>query len=248
MKRILFILIALVFLSCGKGREHSERLDQLNTKGVQLMNRQDYEGALIAFREARQYTEADAELQANLCRNLAIVFGFMDQKDSMLFYLQEGVQKAEKESYTWYLNKAELALEKGNVQEGLMNLDKARARKGDKMEVYNDYAMVYMGKYGEDYVDYDKAYTNSKKAYEIGKNATLKEMLATCAMNAEHLEESEKLFSELAEEFPANMYYKFEKGAALYFLGKEEEGEELMAYAAARDENCRAYYEQFFGE
>ncbi len=243
----LFLLLTLLF-ACNSSREDTMKMDELNEKGIQLMDKQDYEGALIHLRNAKKYTKAENTSKSNLYRNMAIAFEFLDNIDSNRYYLERGIEVADKNSFYYYLNSAELALLDNDIPKGLEFLKKAEPLTTSKMEINNDYALIYFGDYDEKYIDDQKAYDYSKKAYEESQQVALKDMLAACALNLEKYTESIKLYQELSTEFPSNMYFKFQLGCAKYLGGYEDEGEQLMAYAAARDNDCKEFYEQFFGE
>lgn len=242
------ILICFAILQACSGNEDDRNLNDLNNKGIEAMDRQDYDAALAFFRKADAHKNANAESKANLYRNMAMVFTYKNENDSTVKYLKRGIDVAEKDSYLHHLNSAELELMNGNMKPALDHLAKAERLSESNYEIHNMYALIYFGIYDEAYIDDEKAYQYSKKAYALNKQSSLREMVATTALNTNRLDESTSLFKSLSEDFPANMYYKFQLGSSLFASGKEEEGEELMAFAAARDEDCRLFYKQFFGE
>jgi tetratricopeptide (TPR) repeat protein len=245
--RTIFIFLAIVTLSACSNHE-AEEAKTLNDEGVILMDKEEYADASVLFLQALKKKDLPKDLNAGILRNLSLLHSFQNQKDSAMRYAKLGYEIANKNSYFFYLNKAEYELLTDKINAAKENFEKAKELKPDEMAIYNSLGMIYSGSYGDDFIDYDKALENNKKAYELAPRAPLAEALATSYMNLERYKESIPLWEILIDENPSKMEYHFQLGVAFLFSGREEEGEKKIDYAAERDENCRAMLEEMLAE
>lgn len=246
MKKVFFIFMLIALGACTN--KAAENAKKLNDEGVSFLDREEYEKAANSFRGALSQGNLNADLEAGILRNLSLLFSFQNEKDSARFYAKKAFARTEKGTYYHLLTKAELALLEEDISAAKENFEKAKALQPDEMAIYNSLGMIYSGKYGNAYQDFNKALENNKKAYEISKREPLADALATSYMNLEKYKESIPLWESLIKENPAKMEYHFQLGVALLFSGKASEGEEKMEYAAARDENCRRMLEEMIAE
>ncbi len=246
MRVIYFLTVLLLLSSCSnRGAEDAK---VLNDEGVALMDKEEYSGASSLFHQALNKGNLPPELSAGILRNLSLLHSFTNFKDSALFYAKLGYEKAEKNSYFFFLNKAEYMLLTDNVQKAIENYERAKEIKSDEMAIYNSLGMIYSGNYGDKYTDYDKALINNMKAYEIAPREPLEEALATSYMNIEKYQESIPLWEDLISKNPSKMEYHFQLGVAFLFSGREEEGGKKVEYAADRDANCRKMLDEMLTE
>ncbi len=246
MKRFIFFSFILVLASCSN--KAAEKAKKMNDEGVTFLDKEEYQKAANSFHSALNQGSLDADLEAGILRNLSLLHSFQENSDSAKIYARKASSIAEKDSYYYYLTKAELALLEQDVPEAKENFENAKTLKPDEMAIYNSLGMIYSGKYGAEYENLDKALENNKKAYEISQREPLADALATSYMNLERYEESIPLWEALIKENPSKMDYHFQLGVAMLFSGREGEGEEKMEYAAARDENCRRMLNEMIAE
>jgi tetratricopeptide (TPR) repeat protein len=246
MKTVFFIFILFVTVSCSN--KAAEKAKKLNDNGVSFLDKEEYEKAASSFHAALSQGDLGADLETGILRNLSLMFSFQNQKDSARIYAKRALERADDGSYYHFLTKAEFALIEEDVQAAKVNFEKAKTIQPEEMAIYNSLGMIYSGKYGVKYQDFNKALDNNKKAYEISKREPLADALATSYMNLELYKESIPLWESLIKENPAKMEYHFQLGVALLFSGKEIEGEEKMEYAAARDENCKRMLAEMIAE
>jgi len=246
MRTIYFIFGFLLLVSCNN--QVVEEAKQLNDEGVSRMDEEEYTQASLLFNRALKTGDLPKELSAGIFRNLSLLYTFQNEKDSALYYAKIGFEGAEKDSYFYFLNKAEYLLLTNNVSDAISNYEKAKKLKSDEMAIYNSLGMIYSGSYGEEFKNYDKAMENNLKAYEITQREPLQEALAISYMNLERYKESIPFWKILIEKNPSKMEYHFQLGVAYFFSGKEGEGEKKMEYAADRDENCRRMLDEMMVE
>lgn len=243
MSRYFFVILGLILASCSN---NNQKAKDLNDEAVGLLDKEYFEQATSKLKEAWLLTELEGNVKADISRNLALCYSQQKQRDSALYYARLAIENAEEDSYTYWMSRAEFALLKSNINEARAWFEKAKELNPNQMTVYNNLGMIYSGKYGKRYENHDLAILNNKKAYELAKREPLGEALAFSYMNAERYEESIRIWKELQAMAPANMEYVFHEGVSLYFSDQEEKGEELMQYAADRDENCRYMLEEMY--
>lgn len=242
------ILISCLLSLAACTNKTAEQAKKYNDDGVAFLDKEEFEKAANAFHLALGQGEISADLRAGILRNLSLLHSFQGQKDSAMMYAEKAFDIAEKDSYYFYLTKAENALLQENVEMAIENFEKAKKMQPDEMPIYNSLGMIYSGKHGAKYEDFQKALVNNKKAYELSKREPLIDALATSYMNLEMYKESIPLWEKLIEKNPARMEYHFQWGVSLFFSGEEEKGEEKMEFAAARDENCRRMLNEMIAE
>ena len=246
MRHLIFLLTLLLFSACSNKAD--ENAKKLNDQGVAFLDQEEFEKAGQSFHSALASREISGDLEAGILRNLSLLHSFQENKDSALYYAGKAMGKSEKDSYYFFLTSAEYDLLKENISEAIQNFEKAKKIKPEEMAIYNSLGMIYSGKYGEEFEDMEKALVNNKKAYELAPREPLADALATSYMNMEKYEESIPIWEELTQKNPSKMEYHFQLGTALYFSGKEEEGEKKMQYAAERDATCRQMLDEMIAE
>jgi tetratricopeptide (TPR) repeat protein len=230
-----------LFTSCNDHAE--EKAITLNNEGIAMNERTNFSGALLKFREAIGFART-AETKANTYRNLSVTFYNLNELDSSKHYSQLGYQAADKNSYYYYVNKAEYDLLSNKTAEAIQLLEKAKDER-DEMEIYNNLSLIYSGEYGEDFVDLNKALKNAKKAFELDSAPALEEQLAGIYFMQDNYKKSLEHYSALMKRYPEIQLYKFFTGQAMLFAGDEDKGLELMEEAAARDDECRKMLDEF---
>lgn len=227
-------LFALL-ISCSNREE--EKAIMLNNEGIAMNERTNFSGALLKFREAINLART-AETKSNTYRNMAVTFYNLDELDSSRYYSKRGFEAADKDSYYYYINKAEYQLMSNKTGEAIQLLEKAKQER-DEMEVYNNLSLIYSGEYGEQYVNPAKALKNALKAYELDPAPALEEQLAGIYFMQDNYSKALEHYATLMKRFPEVQLYKFYTGQSMMFGGQEDKGLALMEEAAARDDECR---------
>ncbi len=237
MKLAIFTLLFALLASCsGKNAESAKKH---NDEGVIYLDKEEFSKASQSFHLALSQGEIPVDLEAGILRNLSLMHSFQNHKDSAIYFAKKACEKTKKNTYYFYLTKAEYALLKDDLESAIVNYEKAKEKKPNDMAVYNSLGMIYSGKYGKKHLDLNKALLNNQKAYEISQREPLADALATSYMNLDRFNESIPLWESLIKINPSKMEYHFQLGVALYFSGQEEKGEEKMEFAAERDDYCR---------
>lgn len=237
--------VACLLVSCSS--KDDPKVKQLNNEGIEFLDQQNYSSALIKFQEALQLEQSD-ESKSQLYRNLATVYFNMDQPDSSVLYSKKAYESAEKDSYAYYLNKAEYDLMTNKVTEAIQLLEKAMALEPKKMEAYSNLSLIYNGNYGDEFIDLSKALKFARKAYVLNPSPSNEEQLAAVYFQMDDFEKSTEHYLALMKKYPEVKIYQLYAGNSMYSQGKWEEGVALMKEAAARDENCRELFDELMSE
>jgi tetratricopeptide (TPR) repeat protein len=246
MKTVFIFISFLLLVACSN--KNAELAKKHNDEGVLFLDKEEYDKASESFHTALGQGKINVELEAGILRNLSLLHSFQDHKDSAMIYVEKAMNKAEKDSYYYFLTKAEFALLNENVEAAISNFEKAKGEKPDEMAIYNSLGMIYSGKCGVKFEDQQKALINNKKAYELSQREPLADALATSYMNVNKYKESIPLWESLIKQNPSKMDYHFQLGVAFLFSGQQEKGEEKMEFAAERDENCQRMLDEMIAE
>jgi tetratricopeptide (TPR) repeat protein len=246
MRAIYFFLTLFILTACSN--HEVKEAKTLNDEGVTLMDKEEYEKASVLFLQALKREDLPNELKAGILRNLCLLYSLQNKKDSALRYARLGFEKADENSYFYYLNQAEYDILTNKIESAKDNYERAKALKPDEMAIFNSLGMIYSGSYGDEFTNFEKALENNLKAYELAPREPLAEALATSYMNLERYKKSIPIWEKLIGENPAKMDYHFQLGVAFLFSGREEEGEKKIDYAAERDEYCRQMLNEMLEE
>jgi tetratricopeptide (TPR) repeat protein len=240
----IVILFSLTVISCDQAK-NDLKANLLNNTGVDFMENKNYESAYVKFHESLALSPG-METRVQLFRNLSTCHFFLENKDSALHYSKLAYESSKVNSFAYHLNKGEYLMLNNKITPALAEFEKAKAKNGQAMEVYNNLSLIYDGSFGEKYMDLPKALENAKMAYKLNPSPTMKEELASIYFEMDTYEKSNALYQELMNEFPEIKMYQFEYGLSLYFSGDEEKGLEMMEEAAARDTECNEMLNTLF--
>jgi tetratricopeptide (TPR) repeat protein len=244
MYKILVFTLSLTLLSCSSNQD-DKAIIKMN-EGSEFLSSKNYSSALISFKDVLKYSISD-ELKAKNYRNIAVTFLYLDELDSAQTYSKSGFEAAKLNSYFYFINKAEYHLLSKEIPQAIILYDKAsnlNVSENEKMEVYNNLSLIYAGNYGEKYIDLPRSLENANNAFRINPLPVNQEQLASVYFQMENFSKASSLFKSLFESFPEVKMYQFNYGQSLFFLGKEDQGIDLMQKAAERDEKCKILFNQ----
>ena len=240
---ISIILICLFFVSCEvKSDPKAELLFKIGTK---YLTDNASKSALFEFRKALNL-EISESLQATIFRNMSIAFQNLEISDSASFYSQKGYEVAPRNSYIFYINRADYNLLNNNIHSAIQDLKSAKALDPNQMEVYHTLCLIYSGEYGDAYFEPQLSEFCAKRSVKLKPSNETKEQLGSIFFQNEKYVDAVKIFTELYSKEPSNKRYEFFLGQSLYFAGDEHGGENHMKKAAERDAECKAMYHEIF--
>ncbi len=147
MKTVFIFISFLLLVACSN--KNAELAKKHNDEGVLILDKEEYDKASESFHTALGQGKINVELEAGILRNLSLLHSFQDHKDSAMIYAEKAMNKAEKDSFYYFLTKAEFALLNENLEAAISNFEKAKGDKPDEMAIYNSLGMIYSGKCGD---------------------------------------------------------------------------------------------------
>lgn len=234
MRILILLSIVLTIASCGQALTEIDALVK-NDKGLSELNSGQFDKAIISFKEAIESTNLSIETRAKIYRNIAQTFIAKNQQDSSIYYSQLAANCYEKGSYEFLVNTADINLMTGKTEEALNNLKIAYAKKPDGLEVNNSLGLIYIGEYGFEFLDAEKALPFNKKAFKINKDRITEDVLGRNYFELEDFVMAESIFDKLSIEYPEIVLYKINLGIIKFKLNKRAEADKLFAEAVKAD-------------
>jgi tetratricopeptide (TPR) repeat protein len=242
MKYFYFFYSLILLCSISSCQERDKSIEIELKKASNFLDSKNYNSSLNSYKTILK-GNLKSDKKAKVMRNISIIFGFLNQQDSAIHYINLGIEAADKNSFYYFLNKAELCLLKEDVKNALSFFDKAKNKNNKSAEVYNSLSLIYAGSYGDKYIELNKALVNAKSAFKIVPSDIHLEQLASVYFQLEDFPKAQKHFKTLYEKHPEIKWYQFYYGQSMYFNNDEEKGIELMKEAAERDDECKALLE-----
>ena len=241
--QLLFGLIFL-FTSCGFVISENEALSK-NDEALTAYNSGDYEKAIQIFKEAIKSPQLSLRNKAKIYRNIANTFFEIGEADSSIHYSQLAANCFKEDSYEFLVNTADIQLISEDIDGAVLNLWKAYTLKPDELEVNNSLGLIYLGDYGDDFSDPERALDYNLKAFEINKDRVTEDVLARNYFEIGDYKNAEIHFTKLRSQFPDMVDYPFSLGMIKYHQGKMQEADELFEHVLATDSSLIEVIETF---
>ncbi|MBL7702989.1 MAG: hypothetical protein JNM14_12115 [Ferruginibacter sp.] len=241
MKKILLccsFTILVLIISCGE-RIKEENPVEMNEKGIQLINDGKQEEALQLFLKAIKSPKLSGDYKGTIYRNIGVTYNQLDKKDSAIHYSTLAYKCFRKNSYDYLINAADVDLYRGKTAAALPKLLKAVKMEPDDMAVNNTLGLLYLGEYGDTFIDLDKALAYNLKAFDITSSRTMEEVLALNYYKLENYEKAELHYEHLHQNYPDMISYTLDMGLAKYKLKKKTEANKLFEEVLAKDSSYR---------
>ncbi len=171
--RVIPIIIFIVIVGFSIYGSLDEDSIATNNEGLSSFNSGDNETAINYFQQASQGAVTN-DLKIRTLVNLAYVHDSNGSYDDAYKAYQEALLLSDNGSFYYYLISGEMALLEGKPSVALSNYNKAYNKNPDDSEINNALALFYLDI--EDlypqYVDYSKALSYAKRAYELDVEKT----------------------------------------------------------------------------
>lgn len=214
-------------------------------KGERVLEMKDYKKALKYFSSIQDEKFSD-DSKARLFRNISKTYLKLEQIDSAKLYSEKSFNVADRNSFIYFLSKAEFELMNHQTSNAIQILQEAEQQFNNTEEIAHLFSQVYTGEYGEGYFDLLKAEDYSVRAFQLKKSNTNKEQLAAVYFEAEKYRLASKMYKEMYFQEPNNNFYQFYYGQALFFDGKENKGFQLMKGVADKNDSCKVMFDEIF--
>lgn len=238
-----YLFFILFLFQCTHTSDVNE-LQKLK-KGERILEMKAYDKALRYFVSIDLSNFSD-DSKAYVFRNISKTYSKMGQIDSARMYSEKAAKSAGKNSFIYFLTKAEFELfnhQASNAIETLMNTE---IKYPNSEEVANLFSLIYSGEYGEGYFDLPKAEKYAVRAFRLKNNNSNKEQLGAVYFEAEKYKLATKIFKEMYFQESNNYFYQFYYGQSLFFEGDENRGFKLMKSAADQNDSCKIMFDEIF--
>jgi len=181
-------------------------------------------------------------------RNIGIAYSELDQIDSSMFYYKKSLEYYEKNSLEYLCVQGDIKLYEGKIKEGIKFLKKANRLNPENVIANNSLGLIYLGEYGEEYTDYERALHYNLSAFEEDNGATMKTVLAYNYYQLREDEKAIKLYKELIDFNSKNSTARFYLGDMLYESGAKEEAKKVyteLSKDTSYNEQLREIYTEF---
>ncbi len=230
----LFLLLILI-TNCQTNTAPNQESIKANQKALSYLNDGDYSNAIKHFKLALNAQPIDLETHQIILRNIAISYYDSDQVDSSIFYFQKAIDISPKNTYDYYVNQADVDLLVNRVDDAITNLKRARSISPDELEVNNTLGLIFLGEYGDKYIDYDRALTYNIKVAEISNDRATATVLARNYYYLKKYEKAELLFTELNKKYPSLLDYQYWLGVTKYGKGEIDVAKEILTDLISKD-------------
>ena len=243
MKLTIFSLVIslLLITSCSDFSKKIVDATKLNDEGLELMYEGNYEGAVQKFKAASNGFGITKSERSTMFRNAAITYDQWGNADSAKKYYQLAAKAVEHGSYQNLINSAEVKLIEDNIPGAIELFEKAMQEDASGFETYNVLGLIYLGEYGDEYTDLEKAEINNKKAYDMNGDVNTEFALAKTYYYNDKFEEAEHHAQNLLTKYPADLDYKLMLATIKYDMGKEDEGKRLAQELINSSDEYAAY-------
>lgn len=222
----LAILILLILsASCTHAISELEARRK-NDEGLVEFNNRRLDNAIVLFKDAMTHKDISVNTLAMIYRNTAQVYMDMELQDSAIHYSTLAANCFEKDSYEHLVSMADVQLLNDEVQVAITTLERAYKLKPKDMPVNNSLGLIYLGQYGYDFLDLEKALLHNKQAFAMNRDGNTEYLLARNYYELERFPEAEKHFKNLSKEYPENLDHTIFLGMIKYKLGAKTEAEE----------------------
>jgi tetratricopeptide (TPR) repeat protein len=242
--RFLIITLAVGLFSCNQLPTEADAI-KLNEVGISLMNEEKYEQAIASFKEAIQNSRLSKNSKGNIYRNMALAYHEQSIIDSAIHYSTLAAKCFKKNNYDYLLNMAYVDLLKGKTTVARSKLLKAASMNPEDLAVNNSLGLIYLGDYGEEFTDLDKALTYNKKAHEINDSRVTEDILARTYYELGEYENAEVHYDHVYFKYPGIVIYALNTGLTKYRLKKIAEAELLFTKVLTLDSSYRETIENF---
>lgn len=221
ISKIVTVFVAVAIIGWVVYINLDEDAIQKNNEGLTSFDSGDSQTAINQFQQAAEDAITnDAKIQT--LKNLGYVYATEGQNAQALTAFKEALELTKKDTFDYYLISAEIALLEFKPNAALLSFNKAYELNPVDFQVNNSLALFYLDleEIAPQYVDYPKALSLAKKAYEydVEKSEISKQNLAIAHLLNENFDQAISLLSTTnLNQHPHGAYW-----LGLAYLGKED--------------------------
>ena len=235
MRIFIPLIVCFALFGCkgskkSNNNEQQQRLAYYNSLGLAQLDSGNYVAAAISFKDALSVGVMDTVQKVKLLRNIAVAYFEIGQKDTSRYYSLLASEAAPKFSSFYYINKADVFLLDSIIDSAIVYLTKGMELGGESMEVCNALGMIYLGYYGAEYRDLEKALYYNEQAFNINPGRMTENLLALSYLANDSLRLAEQHYSGLSSRYSQVVEYKVHLCIIKNKLNKMNEYDSLLQY------------------
>ncbi|MEO6254901.1 MAG: hypothetical protein ABIO79_16440 [Ferruginibacter sp.] len=244
MHRIMITGLIFFLFSCQDMPTEDDAIKK-NQEGINHMNEGKYQLALVDFNEAINNPRLTLISKGTIYRNIALTYHELNKLDSSIHFSTLGAKCYKKNSYDYLVNMGNVDLLTGKTSVALVKLLKAAALEPDDLSVNNILGLIYLGDYGEEFSDPEKALNYNKKAFEISNSRITEDILGRNYYDLGKYELAEMHYERIHEQYPNELNYTLNIAMIKYKLKKPIDAELLFNKIIAQDSSYKETIDVF---
>jgi tetratricopeptide (TPR) repeat protein len=242
--RIMIAGLLFFVFSCQDMPTEDDAIKK-NQEGINHMNDGKYELALHDFTEAIKNPRLSLISKGTIYRNIALTYHELNKLDSSIHFSTLAAKCYKKNSYDYLVNMANVDILTGKTSVALAKLLKAAAMEPDDLSVNNTLGLIYLGDYGEEFADPEKALAYNKKAFEVNNSRVTEDILGRNYYDLGKYELAEMHYGRIHEQYPNELNYTLNMGMIKYKLKKTTDADLLFRKVIAQDSSYKETIEVF---
>jgi len=238
MLKLLTLMLIVTFVSCQPMPGKEDALKQ-NQKGIDYMNEGKYDQAIQEFSAAVKNANLSNLSKGTIYRNIALAYNELGKKDSAIHFYTIAAKAYRKNSYDYIVNMANVDMLTGRVNTALVKLTKAAGVNPEDLSVNNMLGLIYLGDYGSEFTDYEKALLYNKKAFDISGGRITEDILGRSYYELKNFEMAEMHYENIHNQYPGEVVYTLNLAMTKYKLKKKSEADVFFNKVMAQDSSYR---------
>ena len=184
------------------------------------------------FQKALQISGIANKLRVTFSRNLAVAYEQSDNPDFAYKYYNEAAAMAtDNNPLMHHICKAEAFMVAGNIANAIENLNIAYEMNNDSFIANNNLGLIYLGSYGVEFQNLEKALKHNLKSWELQKDVSTQSVLGKNYFILKEYEKAEYYYSGVLEVIPDHPEFHYYLGLIKYNLGKKTEAANHLQFA-----------------
>ncbi|MBU3027578.1 tetratricopeptide repeat protein [Zobellia galactanivorans] len=225
MKKTAFIILTVILIvACGEIVTESKAIIK-NQEGLEFLDKAEYSSAIKSFKQAIENPKLSIETKAVIYRNIAQTYYEMMEIDSSLIYSKLAAECYPKDSYEYLTNISDIKISSGETEEAEKLLLKAVKMKPNELAANNTLGAIYLGEFGIEFFDPEKALPYNLKAFEINNDRITEDVLGRNYLELGNYAKARSHYMKLHKEYPDIEVLAYQLGVIEYLDGDSEKAE-----------------------
>ncbi|MFC2171225.1 tetratricopeptide repeat protein [Acidobacteriota bacterium] len=257
LRGIIFFLILPAACLVLALSAHTAVFDFRTDKALRLNQRAtsysvvgDHDKALRAYEWALGATRlSDGETRSLILKNIGVSYEQLGDVEKALEYYEQALKLAPPDTDDYEAIQGYIHLMRNRTKEAVSSLNRALAKNPSSFESHNTLGLVYLGKYDDAFIDYEKALIHNKKAYELSTNPITGSLLVESYYFREKYDKACDLGGKLLQETQDDDWLVLLVGLSHFEKGRDHRALELIQKAVVLDpENDTPYIRSVIDE